>query len=294
MPAAQGLFHKAIAQSPPANHLTPDQARRIARATAGMLGVQPTASALAAVPLPALIAGVEAMIADLRDVAKWTELGGQPPYLPVVDDSVLTDPPLGALRRHAPPGMPLLVGSTDEEARLYLVPGGTVDKIPAPAVAAALRRGGLPAGAEAVYREARPQAKPGDMLAAIESDKTFRIPALRYAEERVAAGAPVWHYQFGWSSPGFGGRLGAAHVVDVPYVFDTLATKQAQPFLGGLGHQPLADDMHARWTAFAKSGDPGWPRYDMERRLTMRFGVASAVVSDPLAERRRLWDGLLR
>lgn len=291
MPAAKGLFHKAIAQSPPQNHFTPEQARRITAATAEVLKVQPTAQALAAVPLPALIAGTDTMIADLRDMAKWGPIGGQPPYLPVIDGTVLTDPPLAALSRHARRDLPLLVGSTDEEARLYLVPGGAIDRIPAAAVSGALQGAKLPPEAEAVYRQARANASPGDMIAAFESDKTFRIPALRYAENRVAASAPVWVYQFSWPSPGFGGRLGAAHVVDVPFAFDTLATKQAQPFLGGPGYQPLADEMHGRWVRFVKTGSPGWAPYELTTRPTMQFGTTSSVLSDPLAARRQLWAG---
>ena len=50
-PMAQGLFHKAIAQSPPQNHLTLAQAQRIASATAETLKVAPTPQALASVPL---------------------------------------------------------------------------------------------------------------------------------------------------------------------------------------------------------------------------------------------------
>ncbi len=291
MPAAQGLFQRAIAQSPPVKHLMPEQTPRITEATAAFLKVEPTAAALAAVPLSALIGATEATIADLRNVAKWGPIGGQPPYLPVIDGQVLTDRPLDALRRHAPRDMPLLIGCTDEEARLYLVPSGAIDRIPAPAVAAALQRFGLPAQAQAVYAQVRPGASPGDMLAAIESDQTFRIPTLRYAENRVAAGAPVWYYHFAWSSPGFGGRMGAGHVVDVPFVFDTLGTDQARPFLGGPGFAPLAADMHARWAAFVTRGDPGWARYELAGRPTMRFDTESRVVADPLAERRRLWAG---
>lgn len=106
-------------------------------------------------------------------------------------------------------------------------------------------------------------------------------------------GAHRWPaaYHFAWSSPGFGGRLGAAHVVDVPFVFDTLGTDQARPFLGGPGFAPLAADMHARWTAFVTGGDPGWARYELAGRPTMRFDTESRVVADPLAERRRLWAG---
>lgn len=291
MPMAQGLFQQAIAQSPPQNHFTPEQARRVALATAEVLKVAPTAAALAAVPLAAMVAGTEAMVADLRNTAKWGPVGGQPPFLPVVDGTVLTAPPLAALQANAGAPMPLLIGCTDEEARLYLVPGGTIDRIPAPAFAGALRSADLPAQAADVYAQARPNATPGDMLAALESDKTFRIPTQRYTEQRVQAGAPVWAYQFAWSSPAFGGRLGAGHVLDVPYVFNTLSSQQAAPFLGGPGHQPLADAMHAGWTRFIQTGDAGWPRYELDKRPTMRFDTTSAVVADPMAERRQLWAG---
>lgn len=293
MQSAKGLFQKAIAQSPPAAFLTPAQAARITIATAQLLKVEPSAQALSGVPWPALIAGVEAMVTDLRNVPKWGDIGGQPPFLPVVDGTVLTAPPVSALRRNAPRDVPLMVGCTDEEARLYLVPGGVIDRVPPPAVDGALKRYGLPADAQSVYRQVRPEASAGDMLAAIESDKTFRVPALRYAEARVAADAPTWYYHFAWSSPAFGGRLGAGHVVDVPYVFDTLASRQAGPFLGGTGHQPLADYMHARWAAFIKDSDPGWPRYRLDTRPTMRFDTTSSISQDPLADRRKLWLGKL-
>lgn len=292
MPAARGLFHRAIAQSPPQNHFSPDQARRIAAATAAELRVEPVARALAGVPMPALVAATERMVADLRDRSKWGPIGGQPPYLPVVDGTVLTDAPLASLTRHGRRDLPLLIGSTDDEARLYLVPGGAIDRITAPAFAGALQGAGLPPDAARVYARVRPDASPGDMMAALDSDRTFRIPALRFAENRVAAGAPVWNYHFAWQSPGFDGRLGAAHVVDVPFAFDTLASSQARPFLGGPGHPPLADAMSARWRRFVRTGDPGWPRYDLDTRPTLRFDTVSAVVSDPLAERRRLWEAV--
>lgn len=289
MPAAKGLFHKVIAQSPPAAFSRPEDAKRIAAETAKVLGVEPTAQALAGVPLPALIAGVEKMIVDLRDMQKWGAIGGVPPFLPVVDGQVLTEPPVAAVRRYAPQGVPLLIGSTDEEARLYMVPGDAIDRVTEQAMAGALRRANLPASAEALYRQVRPNATPGDMLAILNSDRTFRMPAVRFAETRVQSNAPVWHYHFAWSSPGFGGRLGAAHVVDVPYVFNTLKTDQAKPFVGGAGDQALAEKMQGHWLRFIKTGNPGWERYDLSKRPTMRFDTTSAVVSDPLAERRQLW-----
>lgn len=153
-----------------------------------------------------------------------------------------------------------------------------------------IHRNQLPSNASDVYAMVRDNALPGDMLAALQSDETFRIPSYRFAEQRVAADAPVWFYNFSWRSPGFGGRLDAAHVVDVPYSFNTLAAKESSPVLGGPGYQPLADEMHSRWTRFIKTGDAGWARYDLETRPTMRFDTICGMVADPLAERRQLWE----
>jgi carboxylesterase type B len=62
--------------------------------------------------------------------------------------------------------------------------------------------------------------------------------------------------------------------------------------LGNDPPQALADEMHRAWVSFAKSGDPGWPAYDLGRRATMRFGTPSRVVDDPRARERALWEGL--
>jgi carboxylesterase type B len=50
--------------------------------------------------------------------------------------------------------------------------------------------------------------------------------------------------------------------------------------------------MHAAWIGFARSGDPGWPKYDLTRRATMRFDTSSEVVDDPRSRERLLWEGV--
>ena len=64
---------------------------------------------------------------------------------------------------------------------------------------------------------------------------------------------------------------------------------------GALGeHPPQAARRHdARaWVRFAANGDPGWPRYDLERRPVLRFGIESWVVEDPYARERTVWAGV--
>ena len=53
-----------------------------------------------------------------------------------------------------------------------------------------------------------------------------------------------------------------------------------------------ATQEHRGWVGFATSGNPGWPQYDLTRRQTMHFDVTSAVVDDPLARERAIWEGV--
>jgi para-nitrobenzyl esterase len=43
-------------------------------------------------------------------------------------------------------------------------------------------------------------------------------------------------------------------------------------------------------TAFSGCGDPGWPAYDAEQRLTQLFDARSAVVAYPEEVSRRIWQ----
>jgi para-nitrobenzyl esterase len=142
------------------------------------------------------------------------------------------------------------------------------------------------------YRAAHPGASPGELFSAIQTDWYWRIPAVRMADAHATtARASTYMYEFAWRSPQFGGRLGAAHSVEIPFVFDTLGLG-TQPLLGPDPPQSLATMMHAAWVAFATSGDCGWPKYDAARRPTMRFDTTSEVVDDPLAAKLALWKGI--
>ena len=77
----------------------------------------------------------------------------------------------------------------------------------------------------AIYTEARADQEPSLAWIDIMSDLVFRMPAIHLAEGQVRQGAPVWMYRFDWESPAFGGVLGAAHAMDIPFVFNTLDGK---------------------------------------------------------------------
>ena len=92
------------------------------------------------------------------------------------------------------------------------------------------------------------------------------------------------------TTPTFGGLLGACHGVEIPFVFHTLHVPTAEVFLGdGPEQESIADAVHGAWVRFATTGDPGWPRYDLRLRSTMRFDATSEVVPDLDRELRRFW-----
>ena len=100
--------------------------------------------------------------------------------------------------------------------------------------------------------------------------------------------ASTFMYEFAWRSPQFGGRLGAAHSVEIPFVFDTLGFG-TEPLLGPEPPQSLATAMHTAWVAFAKLGDCGWPKYDLAYGSTMHFDTISEVIDHPLGSKLALW-----
>jgi carboxylesterase type B len=184
-----------------------------------------------------------------------------------------------------------MIGTNVDEHRLFLVPGGAIDQIPEPALAGTAAAYGLPVESTlAAYHAAHPGASPGDLLAALQGDWFWRIPAIRLADAHAQSPAATYMYEFAWRSPQFDGRLGACHALEIPFVFDTLGNG-TELLWGSAPPQALADTMHAAWVAFATSGDPGWPKYDRNRRATMRFDTPSEVVDDPRAAERALWEG---
>jgi carboxylesterase type B len=298
MPCAQGLFHRAVAQSGAAQHvMSAATAKRISAILAEKLGVEPTREAFAAIPsdrLTAAQAELKAEMVSHPDPERWgvEVVTALLPWQPVVDGESIPTPPLDRIGAGAGANSDLLVGSNTDEHRLLLAISGALDQVTDEALAAAIAAYGLPVERTlAAYRAAHPGARPGDLLAAIQTDWYWRIPAIRLADAHAQHSPATWMYEFAWRSPQFGGLLGACHSLEIAFVFDTLGV-QTEALLGSTPPQQVADTMHAAWVAFATSGDPGWPRYDRQRRATMRFDTAPAVVDDPLALERTLWEGL--
>ncbi|GAA1324769.1 carboxylesterase/lipase family protein [Pseudonocardia xinjiangensis] len=297
MPAAAGLFHRAIAQSGAAAHtLDPQDGRMVSDFLAEALGVEPTREAIAAIPVQQVTAAVSALTEQLQtapDPAKWGALAlSLLPFMPTVDGEVVPRPPLEAITAGRGADVALLIGSNQDEARLFFVSDGSIDAVDEAALAAAAGAYGLPAESIEVYRRNRPDARPGDLLAAILTDWFYRVPAVRVAEARTGGTAPTWVYRFDYWSPAYDGRLGACHGVEIPFVFDTLHVPNTRPRVGDSAPQAVADTAHATWVSFIRSGDPGWAPYTVDARTTGLINDKVEAVDDPAGDERRLWEGV--
>jgi para-nitrobenzyl esterase len=297
MPRAEGLFRRAIAQSGAAHQVTSAaSARRVGLRLAETLGVAATREAIAAVPVDRLLQAQADLKTDLAthpDPERWGEaVASMLPWQPVVDGDVIPARPIERIVAGAGAGVDVMVGTTTDEWRLFLVINGAIEHVTTEALARAVAAYGLPVDATlAAYRAAHPNAGAGDLLAAIQTAGWFRIPAIRLADAHAKSPSATYMYEFAWRSPQFNGRLGACHALEIPFVFDTLG-HGTEPLLGSDPPQLLADTMHAAWVAFATHGDGGWPRYELSRRATMRFDITSEIVDDPRSAERALWEGV--
>lgn len=292
MPAAGGLFQRAILQSGAATFVQDrETASALAADVLDELGVpHDDLDRLAAVPVEAVL--------DAQVSAGGRRGGVGLAFMPVIDGATLPAPPEQALAQGAAAAVAVLVGTNRDEMRLFsaVAPDafaaaddeGVVHKVAAiPDVGA----GAAPA-VVAAYRRHWPGLSPTDLHVAVHTDHAFRRPAQRLAALQADHG-PAWAYWFTWASPIFGGWLGSFHGLEIPFVFDNLAAPNVELMTGAGELQPLADAMADAWVRFARDGDPGWPAYDPAgERITMRFDLPPEAVADPDADLRAAWEAI--
>ncbi|MFZ3474120.1 carboxylesterase/lipase family protein [Streptomyces sp. 4.24] len=294
-PKGRPLFRRAILQSPPLGLKVPTRAESLQRTAQFMdiLGAKDVAE-LRAVPWPRLVAATFEMFGRTGRWGYWST-----PFLPVLDGVTLDRDPAELLLGGAGADIDVLIGWTREEANFAFglsepYAASTKDQVLARVRDTFGNRAGQ---AYTAYEEARPGARPVDVLMDLISDDLFRMPALAFAERRAARGRPVWAYQFNLPTPAHGGRLGAAHCLELPFVFDNFDKWSQAPFLAGLAprvRDGLASTVHAAWISFIRTGDPNdrpvprWNRYDRDSRATMSLDSVTTCVDDLAGHWRRL------
>jgi para-nitrobenzyl esterase len=244
VPAASGLFHKAILQSGNASRsFSPATATAMADDFMAALGIS-SAEDLRTVAVEEIVAAQSTVIDG--DIGRRNLPGGRA-WGAVIDGSVLPVDSHQAVIAGAAADVPLLIGATADEVRLFQVLNGDRFR---PVDEAALVAEMTLAGVSDLdtYR--------ADDLSLARStfltDAVYRLPAIRLAQAQIAAGGRAYHYLF--REAPFGPDFGAFHGADLLYTFDALA------LIGADTPSRLAvqDALVHSFAAFVASGDPGW------------------------------------
>jgi para-nitrobenzyl esterase len=298
MPKARGLFHRAILQSGAAHHVhSLERAEKVGATFLDILDIKPTeVNKLRSLTEQQIINAQVELMARARDPKLAI---GDLPLRPVVDGNVISELPTHAIAGGSADNVPVLIGTTLDEWKLFAV----LDKNLASLNEAGLLRrcqrlipDGDVSGLIEVYRRARSQRNlpvtSAELFIAIQSDRVFRMPAIKLAEAHYRRQQPTYMYLFNWVSPLVNGILGSCHALDLGFVFGTLDDK----FTGsGEEARALSRKIQDAWVSFARHGNPScesvdkWKLYD-ERRETMVLGKQRILVEAPYDEERRAWD----
>ncbi len=302
-PSAEGLFHRAIAQSSPASSVYgTDRAREVAARFVRGLGIDPEASdaadRLRAVSADDIITAGMDVYAAVPDADPGTLA-----FAPVIDGDLLPESPAVVLREGRGLAVPLMIGTNKDEASLFrfmkspLIPI-TDDRIAQMFTDMAVDNPALELPSAEQVRTAYDHARSREAGLGIARDIGFRMPTLWVAEGHSTV-ADVYLYRFDHAAPFL--RLiglGATHATELPYLWGNLSSGPKDPTfrLGGRrAAEAISERMQERWTAFAHGRTPDatcapvWQTYDAQSRATLVIERQDTLVNDLDAPLRAAW-----
>jgi para-nitrobenzyl esterase len=280
MPAAKGLFHRAVIQSSgsPIRQLPQEVSQFTAAAMLKELGIDKgSLSKLHEIPNEQILEASLAVSRLARNPgAAQPGLGG---WGPVVDGH---DLPRNVWDPAAPEfsaSVPLMVGTVLNEMGNSIQMGSPdfedmpMEEVRKRMAAQFPRNSGAVIDAISKVHTIK---KPFDILA-LAGGLPRRVDAVHIASLKAAqGGAPAFVYKFAWQSPILDGRPRAYHCSELPFVFYN--TERCSTMTGGgPGPTELAGHISDAWLNFARKGDPNhsglpkWTAFTASAPATMVF-----------------------
>jgi para-nitrobenzyl esterase len=291
VPAAAGLFHRAISESPAAGMTrSTEVAAEFATRFAELLGARSKDAANAV--MRASAAQLIETQHRLIDQGMQKRLGAFP-IGPVFGDEVVPVDPVEAMRSGQAHQVPLIVGTNAEEGRLFTRFLGMLPTNKA--MVEALLAEVEPAARERITAAYPKYPKP-EACIQLGGDFAFSTAAWQIAEAHTHH-APTYLYRYDYAPrtlqwSGFG----ATHATELFAVFDIYRTRFGALLTAAADRGPalrVSNDVQRRWRSFSRSGVPGddWPVYTHDERAVMVFDRKSRIEFDPHQHRRLAWDG---
>lgn len=292
MPAAKGLFHKAVALSGTSlTGVNKEYAEKLGLKVMEEAGLKPgEIEKLQQIPWREYIDITTRAVEKFAEEAKKMNIsrGG---FSPVADGVTLNDQPFFSDPNHFSADIPLIINTTFHESS----PSRTDASLEEITLAGVVEKIKPRFGAEAgkiveAYSQNFPKAKPVEVWAMILSNRKGAIAA---ADAKVSQRkAPVYVSWFGWQPPLFDGRMRAFHCDDICFWFyntDLMLTHTG----GGKRPRALSSKMAKSFLNFIKTGNPNggglpaWKPYTKENGETMILDDTCQLVNNPDAVGRK-------
>jgi para-nitrobenzyl esterase len=294
MPAAQGLFHKAIVQSGSQLRLASAEASA-AQAAAVLQELQAQGignERLTQVP-PARLVEIATVVKNkLQSASPRASITDRLGWQPWVDGSVVTSHPFDPRAPALAAKIPMLIGTTMHEfssASMMPDPRSLTEQWLVEDVAKTY--GDAAKRIVEAFKRGHPGALPYELAAIIGATATFRSAAVKQAQLQ-STNAPAYMYWFAWKTPVLDGTPLAYHCAELAFAFDNI-----DRCANSTGGTPEARDLAAKvsqaWIQFARTGNPGhsglprWPAVSAQTLPTMIFDAHCEVKDNPDAEERK-------
>lgn len=317
MPAAKGLFHKAIIQSGSGlQMISRKEAVRTAELVLAHFGLRADQTdRLQEVPAEKLAHAINALAPALslrssRHGGPWGKNQLLVLFAPVVDGFVLPQNTFDPVASEICADVPLIIGTTKDETYSGLDSLLWDDGWHATSVDKAVLHARVKMAMDIddaqterliqTYRANRPQASLQDILHAITTDFMKRMDAIIKAERKAALNqVPTYLYQLNWEDVLVGGSYKSTHGCDVALVFDNAGESLSDQTNPDPRRHDVAEIMSRTWATFARTGNPNhsglphWKSYVLPERATMVFDASCEAVNDPAREERLAMEPLI-
>jgi para-nitrobenzyl esterase len=291
MPAAKGLFHKAVVESGAGLRMG-DKAisEKLAAYVMSEAGLQPSdIEKLQQMPWREYLT-----VANKASQKLNQELGPggglRRGFNPVVDGVVLPQDPYYPEPAPTAADVPMIICSTfDEQSPSWAdssLESVTLDQVVEKVKVRAGFGPGFGDRAKEVvdsYVKAFPGRKPVEIWSLVSSNRQSTVAL---GEAKAKQPAPVYMAWFGWQPPLFDGRMRAFHCLDICFWFSNTDLMLSHTG-GGARPRRLAAKMAGSLVRFMRTGSPNggglpeWPRFTAAKGETMILDDACAVRNDP-------------
>ncbi len=295
MPAAKGLFHRAIIQSGPfLKALTPDYSQQVAELLLDELGLSRSqVRALQNVPVDRLSGAAVEALKKMPRPSPHADFGASG-WGPTVDGHSLPTHPFEPGAPALSKEVPLITGTNLNESASGLDHAGA-NLMTEKEMRGKVREefGDQSEAIIAAYRREYPEANPFGLYATIATSR-WRLPAFAQAARKAALGAAqAYAYIYAWRTPVLDNRPGTFHAAEISFVFDNAEICDHYS-AGDPEALALSKQMSTAWVSFARTGNPNhsglphWPSYSADARAAMFFNAPCAVRNDPEGEGLKL------